>query len=157
MSYPRLDTIPLFKGLTNEDLDLLAKSLELESFPDETLIFNQGDPADKLYILVSGKVSIRFKPEDGEILTVTEVEKGGVFGWSSALGRRSYTSCAVCLADSQSLCIHGDELRRLCSTHPETGVVILERLAEVIAERLTNTHKHVIEMLRQGMRTSAEP
>jgi hypothetical protein len=42
-------------------------------------------------------------------------------------------------------------LRRLCETHPKTGVVILERLAEVIAERLRSTHEHVVEMLRQGL------
>jgi CRP-like cAMP-binding protein len=157
MMYKRLDTIPLFKGLAHEDLALLAKSLELESHPHGAIIFNQGDRSDKLYVLITGKVAIRYKPEDGEILTVTEVEEGGIFGWSSALGRSSYTSCAVCMADSQSLSIHGDDLRKLCSTHPETGVVILERLAEVIAERLTNTHAHVVEMLRQGMRTTTKP
>jgi hypothetical protein len=43
-------------------------------------------------------------------------------------------------------------LRRLCETHPETGVVLLERLAEVIAERLRNTHQCVVDLLRQGVR-----
>jgi CRP-like cAMP-binding protein len=62
-----------------------------------------------------------------------------------------YTSSAVALEDSQLLSIRGQVLRRLCETHPKTGVVILERLAEVIAERLRSTHEHVVEMLRQGM------
>jgi CRP-like cAMP-binding protein len=104
--------------------------------------------------MISGRVAIRFKPEDGETITVTEIEKGGVFGWSAALGRRRYTSCAVCLADTETLNIRGDDLRKLCETHPETGVIVLERLAEVIAERLRNTHSHVVELLHQGMQSS---
>jgi len=35
--------------------------------------------------------------------------------------------------------------------HPETGVLILERLAAVIAERLKNTHQKVVELLWQGV------
>ena len=154
MTYEALMLLPLFQGLNPQDLSLLAELVQRETFPEGTIIFNQGGRADKLYVLTSGRVAIRFKPEDGETLTVTEVEEGGVFGWSSALGRAVYTSCAVCIIESQAIIMQGDELRELCATHPETGVIILERLAEVIAERLRNTHIHVVEMLRQGMRST---
>jgi hypothetical protein len=45
-------------------------------------------------------------------------------------------------------------LRRLCRAHPQTGVVILERLAGVIAERLNSTHAKVIDMLQEGMQAA---
>lgn len=156
MTYEELILLPLFKGLKSHNLSLLAELVQRETYPDGTIIFNQGDQADNLYVLTSGRVAIRFKPEDGETLTVTEVEEGGVFGWSSALGRETYTSCAVCMMESHAISMRGDELRELCATYPETGVIILERLAEVIAERLRNTHAHVVEMLRQGMRSTSE-
>jgi len=116
-------------------------------------VFAQDDPADRLYVLLSGRVAIRFKPHDGETLTVTEIAPGGVFGWSAALGRRSYTSSAVSLEAGEALGLRGADLRRLCETQPDTGVVILERLAEVIAERLRSTHAQVVDLLRLGMRT----
>jgi CRP-like cAMP-binding protein len=147
------EDLPLFEGLDPEDLSLLAERFQRDSFLDEYVIFNQGDRADRLYVLTSGRVAIRFKPEDGEVLTVAELEKNGVFGWSAALGRNVYTSCAVCLEECETLSVRGDVLRKLCESHPETGVIILERLAEVIAERLRNTHEYVIELLRQGMRS----
>jgi CRP/FNR family cyclic AMP-dependent transcriptional regulator len=151
-----LESIPLFQGLDLEDLKLLSERLETDSFSEGEVIFGQGDRADRLYVLISGRVAIQFKPEDGDTITVTEITEGGVFGWSSALGRTSYTSCAVCLAESEALSVLGDELRELCATHPETGVIILERLAEVIAARLRNTHAHVVGMLQRGMRTKDE-
>lgn len=147
-----LTALPLFEGLAEKDLQLFGDLLESQHARRGSVIFEQGERAKKLYILVSGGVEVRFKPEDGEILTVATLERGGVFGWSAALGRSKFTSCAVCVQDSRLLSIEGDQLRSLCESHPETGVVILERLAGVIAERLRNTHQYVVEMLQQGMR-----
>jgi CRP/FNR family cyclic AMP-dependent transcriptional regulator len=147
--------IPLFDGLTREQLEPLANGFRSETFKAGSLVFSQGDPADRLYILISGKVAIKFKPPDGEVLMVAEVVDGGVFGWSSTLGRESYTSGACCMEDCETISISGQDLRIMCEEHPETGVIILERLAEVIAQRLRNTHTHVVEMLRQGIQGSS--
>jgi hypothetical protein len=45
-----------------------------------------------------------------------------------------------------------DALHEFCVEHPETGRIIVERLAEVIAERIRDTHHHVISLLNQGLR-----
>jgi CRP-like cAMP-binding protein len=119
-------------------------------------------------------VAIRFKPHDGEIIHVTDIHDGDVFGWSAALGRQEYTSCALSTSDdvfgwsaalgrqeytscalstsdSEMVCIRGKDLREICTSQPEIGVVILERLAAVIAERLRNTHTQVVDLLWQSV------
>ena len=50
--------------------------------------------------------------------------------------------------------MRGEDLRQLLERYPETGTLVLERLAAVIAERLRNTHEQVMALLLQGMRTS---
>lgn len=151
MPVPTVQTLPLFQGLDQKILDLIVPSFAYETFSEDQVIFEQNGRAEKLYILAEGKVEIRFKPHDGEVLTVTEIEEGGVFGWSAALGRETYTSCAISVMESAAFSVLGAELRRLCEENPDTGVVILERLAEVIAQRLQKTHAHVVEMLHQGV------
>jgi hypothetical protein len=47
--------------------------------------------------------------------------------------------------------VRGEDLRNLCNENPDTGILILERLATVIAERLRNTHDHVMALLLQGL------
>lgn len=153
MSIDALKSSSLFSGFSDTQLHSLAELFEGEHLQAGETIFAQDDPADRLYVLLSGRVAIRFKPHDGEVLTVTEIAPGGVFGWSAALGRRSYTSSAVCLEAGEALGLRGADLRRLCETQPDTGVVILERLAEVIAQRLRSTHEQVVELLRLGMRS----
>ena len=146
MERESLEAIPLFQDLAPEHLELLANNFQRESFDATTVIFAQGDRAKKLYVLVSGKVGIEFKPHDGDILTVAEIQQGGVFGWSAALGRSEYTSAAITRDESETFSIKGDELQRLCEQYPETGVIILERLAGVIAERLQSTHTVVCRL-----------
>ena len=156
MERESLEAIPLFQDLASEHLELLANNFQRESFDPDMVIFAQGNRAKKLYVLVSGKVGIEFKPHDGDLLTVAEILEGGVFGWSAALGHREYTSSAITKDESETLSIKGDKLQRLCEQYPETGVIILERLAAVIAERLQNTHAHVVKMLHEGVRSNSQ-
>ncbi len=153
MPVPTVQSLPLFQGLKQQTLDLIVPRFTYETFTEDQVIFEQNGPAEKLYILVDGRVEIRFKPEDGEQLTVTEIEEGGVFGWSAALGRDSYTSCAVCTIESTAFSVLGDELKQLCEQYPDTGIIILERLAEVIAQRLQKTHAYVVNMLHEGIKS----
>ncbi|MGA9532860.1 MAG: Crp/Fnr family transcriptional regulator, partial [Anaerolineales bacterium] len=120
-------------------------------FNSGDLIFGQGDPADRLFLLVSGKVEIQFHPPDDGPLTVTVIEADGVFGWSAMLGRKMYTSSAICVQAGQAFWISGDALRGLCEQYPQTGVMIVERLAEVIAGRLSSTREVVAGLLHNGV------
>lgn len=151
MPHGALHSLTLFQGLATEDIDLLAGAFRRDAYPAGKVIFAQGDPATRLYVLTTGRVAIHFKPYDGDTLPVADIDPGGVFGWSAALGRPTYTSCAIVVEGCEAISISGEELRRLCTSHPQTGVVILERLAGVIAERLNSTHAKVVEMLQQGM------
>jgi CRP-like cAMP-binding protein len=146
-----LEKVTLFKGLAEDHLKFISPKFQRETHPEGSVVFNQGDPAESLYVLLSGNVAIRFKPHDGEIIHVTDIHDGDVFGWSAALGRQEYTSCALSTSDSEMVCIRGKDLREICTSQPEIGVVILERLAGVIAERLRNTHTQVVDLLWQSV------
>jgi CRP-like cAMP-binding protein len=145
------DQFPLFQDLNEAQLNLLRPLFTFCDGMAGTLLFEQGEPAEYLYLVIEGQVSVRYKPEDGPELVVSRVRSGGVVGWSAILGNRTYTSGAICTCQSQMLRVRGSELRSLCDHHPETGVIILERLAAVIAERLRNTHEEVFKLLKQGM------
>jgi CRP-like cAMP-binding protein len=148
--------LSLFQGLTASQ-NLLVKPIFQSVYePAGNILFNQGDLADYLYLVLDGEVIIRYKPEDGPAIIVSRVRAEGIVGWSSALGSPSYTSSAVCTTDCQMLRVRGEDLRALCENYPETGALILERLAVVIAERLRNTYDHVITLLEQGLRLNED-
>lgn len=150
------DRLNLFQDLTSDQRDLL-RPLFVPSQEDlGTIIFEQGDPAEYLYLVVEGEVSVRFKPDDGPALVVARVRPEGVVGWSAALGSPAYTSAAVCTMPCLLLRIRGVDLRGLYEEYPATGSIVLERIAAVISERLRGTHDRVIALLEQGLHVSAQ-
>ncbi len=151
MKFERLETLSFFTGLSAADLRLLAPYFAPHVFAANTTIFEQGDRADYLYLVVSGDVIISYKPDDGPIMTVTHVQPGGIFGWSAAMGNPSYTSAASCGVDSEVVRIRGADLRVLCDKNPEVGKVILSRLAAVIAERKKSQQRGITTLLANGL------
>ncbi len=156
MSNGSLIELPLFNHFSQSQLAQIEPLIEgCRAFADQT-IFNQGDPAEYLYILLRGEVVVRYQAYDGPVITIAHVQPGGVFGWSAALGRPAYTSGAACSEEAEFYRIRGQALRDLCTDFPETGVILLERLASVIAERLTSTHSYVLHILTEGVEANTD-
>jgi CRP-like cAMP-binding protein len=141
-----------FKGLDENMLELLSPLFQEYSCRPGTVIFQQGDQADFLYLVVDGKVDMSYKPYDGNAITVSHVGKGGLFGWSAVVGSDQYTSTAIAIEGVEAYRIQGSELRKFCVDHPEAGRDILERLADRVSSRWTDAHKQVKSILFQGIR-----
>jgi CRP-like cAMP-binding protein len=135
MNAEKYASLTFFKGLDSEDLYDLFDYFSVTTFVAGTVIFEQGDQAANLYIVAAGEVAIRYKPEDGPMMTVTRVQPGDVFGWSAMTGNGRYTSGAICSLDSEILSIPGDELKQLCQNNPRVGNVLMDRVSLVIADR----------------------
>ena len=151
MSDRSLKSYAFFANLHADQQEQLESLFHAGQKPAESVLFEQGDRADCIFILVEGEVHIHYKPEDGPPLVVARVRPESVVGWSAALGNPNYTSAAICAEDSTLLCVRGSDLRALCERDPELGEIILIRLAGMIAERLRNTHNHVIALLQEGL------
>jgi CRP-like cAMP-binding protein len=152
MSGDLFKDLSLFKDFSATQFNALRPLFLPKHEPAGAVIFEQGDPAEYLYIVVEGEINIRFKPDDGPAIIVARVRPEGVVGWSAALGSPMYTSAAICTTECQMLRVRSQDLRQLCEQDPETATLLLERLATVIAERLRNTHHHVMALLEQGLR-----
>lgn len=135
MNQEDLAPLEFFKGLASTDVELLGRFFESSTYVAGTVIFDQGDLAEHMYIVRDGEISIRYKPDDGPIMTVTRVQPGGVFGWSAAVGNPNYTSAAICSMDSVVLSIRGQDIVDLCSRNHRIGNVLLDRISLVIADR----------------------
>jgi CRP-like cAMP-binding protein len=151
MYQDRYAQLPFFKGLSKEQIDQIEPLFHLCRFPKDLTIFQQGQTAQFFYILLRGEVEIRYKPYDGPPLTIAHLIPGSIFGWSSVLGRDTYTSAAITLLRSEVYCAGYNDLKKIYHNHPETGDILLERLASVIAERIRSTHSTILSLLKEGM------
>lgn len=150
MSTP-VSTFPLFRDLDSEVLNLLNDMVEPFCYAPDTIIFQQGEPATHIYLLLHGQVDVCYKPYDGPTLVVAHINAGGVFGWSAAIGNRTYSSGAMAVEPSEGWRISGDTLRCLCKEDPQSAAQILDRLAAIVSSRWQDAHNQVRIMLANGM------
>lgn len=151
-----MNRVAIFKELDESQMNLLRPLFEPFSCQAGTVILEQGAPAEFLYLVISGAVEMSFKPYDGNPITVSHVEKGGLFGWSAVIGREEYTSSAIAIEGLEAFRIHGSDLRKFCVEHPEEGKDILERLADGVASRWKDAHKQIKSLLVQGITEKSE-
>jgi len=131
----------LFQGMSPEFTDEISRSLIHETHAKGDLLFKAGDPADFLYVLEDGRV--RLSAGDRGIVTRIVEKEGDALGWSSLVGRESYSSSAECLTDARIAKIRKDELNGIFDRYPACGMLIFRRLARLIGERLLENYRQM--------------
>lgn len=143
--------LKMFEGFSPEELDDLKKIIESLRFSAGSEILRQNQRATNLYIVVNGDVEIFHKPDDAPQISVGKLSAGGVFGWSSILGRDVYSSTVLALTDCSLYRMRAFELQKFCELHHETGVVLLEKIARSVAKQPAQIHDQIMEMIHLAM------
>ena len=55
---PFLKRIPLFAGLSSEDIGRIAARIQTLSLPKGSTLYRQGDEPDALYVITSGQLRV---------------------------------------------------------------------------------------------------
>jgi NTE family protein len=109
-----------------------------KTFEPNRTIFDEGDPADTVYILRSGAVEIRIGTRGDYPRTLTKVKVGDVFGELALLEKRSHEAAAFALEESEVLEVPRDEfIKRLNASDPVMKTVVnhlVSRLREMTSE-----------------------
>jgi len=75
-----LASIPLFEQFSEEELEHLVEIGRTESFDANATVFSEGDPPDKLYLILAGKAAILKRQEDQNKVALATLGKGDFFG-----------------------------------------------------------------------------
>lgn len=111
--------------------DILRVSV-CKSYQAGQVIFLQGEPADRLYILESGWVkSVRMSPE-GREQALLFLHPGEVFGDVAVFTGVPYPGTVLALEPVKLWSISKFEVMRLIKQHNELSVAIIRRLSERI-------------------------
>ena len=101
----------VFQGVDPEAVQNLLNELETVRFPRGTTIYNEGEPGDRLYIIIDGKVKLARHSSDGRENLLTIMGPSDMFGELSIFDPGPRTSAAVCIT-AQLLRMLARRLRR---------------------------------------------
>ena len=129
----------MFKGLTPAALELISRVASEETHTLGTKIFQHGDPGDKLYILLEGKVRIsREIPGIGEE-ALAVLGPGAVFGEMALLDEATRSADARVHERCRLLALSKDAFEDLLFLHKDLAYEVLWSVVRMLVQRLRET------------------
>ncbi len=105
---PRLDEsllthLPPFSRLERGQIRTILDQASSRRYEPGIRIFNEGDPADRFFMLLDGYVRVVRITATGEQVTALHIPAGQLLGIAKAIGRETYPATAVTAAESIAL------------------------------------------------------
>ncbi len=146
----QLAKVPFFEGLTPEALAMIAQVTDEETYATGTRLFSYGEPGDKLYIILEGKVRI-FREVGGmgeEALAV--LSAGEVFGEMALLDESPRSAGAIAHERCRLLVITKDAFDDLLFLHKDLAYEVLWSCVRMLAARLRETNDKLTFLSTSG-------
>ena len=134
---------PLFKALDDETARNLRKSMVSQKLVKGQILFQEGQPGDRLYLVVNGKVKLSHSSGDGRESVFMVLGPGEMFGELSLFDPGPRTSTAIAVTDAQVLGLSHNDIRPFLIEYPEVALSLLQ----AVAHRLRRTSEAMSDLV----------
>ena len=135
----------IFWEMSKDFVKEIMDMVETETHKEGEWLFREGDPANSFYILLKGRIKLSLG-EAGHIVYIVS-NAGEAFGWSSLIGRGSFSASAECMAESKLLKWDKDKLQTVLEKDPANSLLLYKRLAELLGNRLLQSYTIIASVL----------
>jgi len=144
-----LETVPLFRGLPGDELARLAEPATRRRLADGEVLFEQGQPARNLYVVVSGSVLLR----TGETLTSVIVDNlgpGDLVGWSAMRENAMTLSTGIAAGPAEVVAIPVEPIIELVTSGSAGSRTLFQRIVGLAAGHLDAAWGQLLQVGREG-------
>jgi len=125
-----LSSLPLFRGLNDDELRAIRLELGQMDLPRGTALFRPGDPCSGIHVVVSGHVKISLGTADGAEKVVDLVGPGQTLGETAVFLNRPHKTSAETLSESRVLHIAKEQVFAAVRNHPGFAQRIIAGLSD---------------------------
>ena len=144
-----LKKIWLMASLEDHLLEKIQPLAQLRLFGEKALLFEEGQEADTLYMLLTGKVLLELKASDAIMISLEAVKPGDPFGWSAIVPESFYTANATCSEPCELVTFSGAELRKIMDEDHLLGYRIMEGILRILQTRLFTRTDQFLKTFKQ--------
>ncbi len=150
-----LKEIPLFKSLSDSELEIVKKRLKKVSYSAGDTIIEEGETGPTMYIFERGRVKItrNLTLKIGErwgaaerAMDVLDANQVGFFGEMSLLTGAPRSATITAITDCVFYTLDAKDLEELKEAHPEIAYKILREIAVVLANRVRKLNDTVLKL-----------
>jgi len=139
----------LFEALEDSQLNAILSFSSVESCVEGKIIFQEGEEAVRLYILIQGAIDLSVKTQEKIGFLTSKIQtEGRVFGVPSLLEPYRYNVTAKCLIPSRILSIEAVHLKTQMEEDPRLGMRIMNKLALIYFHRLNELRAGVVHFFK---------
>ncbi|MDT7760469.1 MAG: family transcriptional regulator, cyclic receptor protein [Mycobacterium sp.] len=133
----------MLQGVEPGAVSALAQQLRPVDFPRGHRVFAEGEPGDRLYIVITGKVKIGRCSPDGHENLLTILGPSDMFGELSIFDPGPRTSSATTITKVRAVSMDRETVRAWIANRPETA----ERLLRVLARQVRRTTNDLSDLI----------
>jgi CRP-like cAMP-binding protein len=119
----------VFGQLPQEKWDELNQAVEKQVAPPHTIIFRQGDPGDRFYIILSGKVRVFRKDSGGLETELSVVGTGESFGEMALLTGEARSANVEAVEETHLMVLSREQFERILKDFPDITVAFVKQMS----------------------------
>lgn len=124
------DTNPFFEPLSDAQRDqVISKAGTIEAYEDGEYILKTGDPADFLFVIISGQVAVVVGDDEDE-MEITRLEPSQMVGEMAVILNEKRTASCVARGKTLILKLQKEVFRKVVMAIPEASMSMMRMLAE---------------------------
>jgi CRP-like cAMP-binding protein len=133
----------LFAALDPDAAVALRASMIDRTLGRGTVLFHEGEPGDRLYVVMDGKIKLGHTSSDGRESLLALLGPGEMFGELSLFDPGPRTATATALTDARVAGLGHEALRPWLTGRPE----VAESLLQALAQRLRRTNDAMADLV----------
>ena len=134
---------PLFAALDDEAAEALHSTMAKVEIRRGEVLFHEGDPGDRLYVIVEGKVKLGRTSGDGRENLLAILGPGEMFGELSLFDPGPRNATATAVADTVLIGLGNEDLVSWLTGRPE----VARQLLSALARRLRRTNEALADLV----------
>jgi CRP/FNR family cyclic AMP-dependent transcriptional regulator len=132
----------MFGGLSPEDIDGVARHGNAKSFPKGTMLINEGDTSNFMYVILEGRVKVFVSDEKGKEAILNLQGPGELFGELALIDDVPRSASVVTLTPARLAFVSRAEFMSCLSESPDIAMKLLRGMTRRIRE-LTDLAKNL--------------
>jgi CRP/FNR family cyclic AMP-dependent transcriptional regulator len=145
-----LRTHPFGRVLNEPQLERLFRCGTVLTVAPGNLVFHEGEPADRLFLIRSGRVALEQQVTGRAPTRMETLEGGDVLGFSWLFESSQWTMDARAVEETALFALDGECTRREMQADPALGLAIATQLTEHLYQRLQRVRLQRLDVYRAG-------
>jgi CRP/FNR family transcriptional regulator len=154
---PDLGDVPIFKHLDAEERAELEELLEPASFEAGQMIFDEGGPEERLYVVTSGTVEVYKRVLPGRRQHLATVEAPTVVGEMGLLTEPRAAASVEAVTRVEAHGMERDRLLELLDADDPAACKLVYEIGRTLAGRMAATDRTVVEVIDRLEKPDAGP